>query len=124
MRNVDLKPYLDEISREVTSLTKESQPKTDSDWEMVFSRLEQTLRGQSRRMAAELGLAGDPTILFMLTTGLLSISWAAFAIKRGSEDTNQPFEENLEMVELFSQISNTVQAAVESASAYADIYKK
>jgi len=120
---VDLKPFIDEIQVEVARLTQ-SRPKMVAEWEVELERLQALVRDQSGRLAKQLGLGGDPTVIFMLTAGVISILWAAFAIKRSSLDPNKPFEENIQMTELYSQIANTVARVVEAAGAYAEIYRK
>jgi len=123
IQKVDLRPYIDELEVEVARLSK-ARPKNESEWEIELARLQALLRDQSRRLANQLGMAGDPVILFMLMSGVISVAWAAFAVRRTSVDPNRPFEQRLNMVELLDALGNGLSSVIESVSAYADVYKK
>ena len=115
---------MDEIQVEVARISKEGRPKTDNEWELELGRLQALLRDQSRRLATQLGMAGDPAMLFMLTSGIISVAWAAFAVRRASVDPNRPFDQRLDMVQLMDGMGNGIAAVVAKVSAYADLYKK
>ena len=122
-QKVDLKPFIDEIEVEITRLLKGGRPKTDSEWEVDLSRLEAVLRDQSRRLAKQLGLAGDPFMLFMLTSGMLSVAWSAFAVRRASLDDKRAFDQRMELIELLSGVQNALAVFISAATAYAEVYK-
>lgn len=108
---------------EISRLLRDGRPKTDTEWEVDLSRLEALLRDQSRRLAKKLGLAGDPFILFMLTSGMLSVAWSAFAVRRASLDDKRPFDQRIELVELLSGVQNALSVFITAAAAYGEVYK-
>ena len=121
---MDLKPYIDEIQVEVDRLRKGEKPKTQSEWEVELERLQAILRDQSRRLSRELGMAGDPSMLLMLLSGVLSVAWAAFAVRMSSTDEKRPFEQRIELIDLLAALPTGLSSVVERASEYADIYKR
>lgn len=124
MERVDLRPYIDEIQMEINRISAGERPKTQGDWEIELERLQAILRGQSRRLSRELGMAGSPTMLFMLLSGVLSIAWTSFAIRTSSTDEKRPFEQRIELVELLAGLPNALSSVIEKSSEYADVYKK
>jgi hypothetical protein len=121
IQGVDFKPYLDELEAAIAKAL-DATPRTDAQWDVTFSSVEAVISSQSRRLAKQLGMAGDPMLLFMLTSGMLITAWSAFAVRRVSLDTSSEFESRLEMEELVNSLSNSYTDLIGRAAAYAEIY--
>jgi hypothetical protein len=121
VESIDLKPYLDEIQAEVAK-GMSGGAKTDAQWNANMASVESVISNQCRRLAKELGLAGDPMLLYMLTKGILSTAWVAFAIRRASIDEASPFEQRLTMMELANALPNALSQALNHAVTYAEVY--
>jgi len=124
VQRIDLRPYIDELEVEMSRLARGEKPKTASEWELELGRIQGLVRDQSRRLARDLGMAGDPTMLFMLLSGVISVAWAAFAIKISSVDETRPFDQRIDMLDLLAALPGGISTLIDKSSSYADIYKK
>ena len=122
---MNVRPYVDELQEEIVNILKEAGPgKTDIEMRAGMGRLQTLIAKQSKRLAAELGLAGDYMLLFMLTSGMISLAWSAFYLRRILLDDKKPFDQRLEMIELQNSLGEAISALLSSATTYAELYSE
>jgi hypothetical protein len=122
---VNVRPYVDELQEEIVKILKETRPgKTEIEMQAGMGRLHTLISKQSKRLAAELGLAGDYMLLFMLTSGMISLAWSAFYLRRILLDDRKPFDQRLELIELQNSLGEAISALLASATSYAELYSE
>lgn len=120
-----MQPYIDELQEEITKIIREVGPgKTEDEMQAGTRRLQVMVSRLGKRLAVELGIRGDYMFLHLLTSGMLSIAWSAFYVRRKTLDVKKPFEQRFEMIELQNQLGDAISILVSSAMAYAELYKE
>ena len=124
MQKVNLGPFIDEIQSEISRALTETDFTKETERELEFERLDAIIRSQSKALAKQLRLSGEPIFLHMLTVGVVSMAWTAFELRRASMDDKRPFDVRLDLIEMANGLGNAISEIVTRSAAYADSYKK
>ena len=120
-----MRPYVDELQEEITKILAEVGPgRTELEIQAGMSRLQALVGKQSKRLTSELGLGGDYMLLYMLTSGMISLAWSAFYLRRIMLDVKKPFDQRLEMIELQNSLGDAISSLLLSATSYAELYSE
>jgi hypothetical protein len=123
LEKVNFGKYIDQIQDELRRAISEVGPgKTPGEVEAIQSRLQTLIRRQSKDLAKEVGFAGNQSILFMLTTSIISTAWVSFALRRETLDLAKSPEDRLATLEMFDALDLALGNVVRAGSNYADQY--
>jgi hypothetical protein len=122
---VNFGKYIDQIQDELRRAIEEIGPgKTPGEAEAIQSRLQTLIRKQSKDLAKEVGFAGNQSIVFMITTAIISTAWVSFALRRETSNLSKSPEDRLAVMEMFDALTNALGNVVKAGSDYADTYSE
>lgn len=115
--------HLDKIQNELKTILSEMGPgKSAKDAGIYVDRIQSVFKSETEALAKELGLQGNPVMVYMVATSVLSTAWVAFALRREASDLSKSPEDRLSTIEMLDGLGNALSAVVNSASSYADGY--
>lgn len=125
LTGIDVNKYIDEIQEEIEKTLKEVGPgRTKEEVEEGIKRLYSKLVGLSSRMIGEIGVTEDYNIMYLMTSGIIALSWTEFILKAKSLHSKRSIVERTVLKSLLDAIESALPSLFRNAVRYGEIYDK
>lgn len=115
--------YIDKIQDELKQLQADTASRRSAtDAETYQESVQSLIRKEAMTLAKEVGLQGNPVMVYLMATSIVATAWVAFTLKREASDLTKSPEDRLATMEMLDALGLALGAVVDSATNYADRY--
>jgi hypothetical protein len=124
LEKVDFTKYVGQIEEELERAIADIGPgRGPQQVEAIQARLQELMRRQATQLAREVGFFGNPVMVYMTATCILTTAWVSFTLRRMISDLSKAPEERLAITEMLDSLGLGLQGVIDSAIRVADTYQ-